>query len=66
MMYEVVGTDPKNLRVFRDFRLLMGLRGSCGARAKGLAEAKADGLGVRGQELGVERKFILHPLIASH
>ena len=35
MMYEVVGTDPKNLRVFRDFRLLMGLRGSCGAQAKG-------------------------------
>jgi hypothetical protein len=26
---------PPNLRVFRDFRLLMGLRGSCGAQAKG-------------------------------
>ena len=25
----------KNLRVFRDFWLLMGLRGSCGAQAKG-------------------------------
>ena len=32
---ELAGTDPKNLRVFRDFRLLMGLRGRCGARAKG-------------------------------
>ena len=35
MMYEVVGANPKNLRGFRDFWLLMGLRGSCGAQAKG-------------------------------
>ena len=39
MMYEVVGTDPKKLRVFSDFWLLQGLaavaalkrRGGCGA-----------------------------------
>ena len=35
MMYEVVGTDPKNFRGFRDFWALVILRVSCGARAKG-------------------------------
>ena len=47
---------PKNLRIFRDFRVLVTLCGSCGAQAKGRAEAKAAGLGVRGQESGVEIK----------
>ena len=35
MMYEVVGTHPKNLRFFSDFGASVGLRGSCGAQAKG-------------------------------
>ena len=46
------GRTPKTLGFSRFFALAK-LRGSCGA-AKGRAEAKADGLGVRGQELGVE------------
>ena len=51
---------PKKPYGFHDFWAFVMFSGSCGAQAKGRAEAKADGLGVRGQELGVERKFILH------
>ena len=46
------GRTPKTLGFF-SILALIALRVSCGA-AKGRAEAKADGLGVRDQELGVE------------
>ena len=61
-----LGTAPKNLRAFRDFRLLMGLRGSCGAQAKGqmrrgdfsmvrirLARSPLPRLGLGGSKSGV-------------